>query len=430
MKFTLTTFTAILLSATVASAAKMNSMCTLVDGKVEVEGVNQEKLYNIASVSKIMTSYWAMKTLGSDFRFSTVLHINPSVDEGYVDIHLEGGMDPYFNREMLQYMVVELNRIGIRKVKNLTFDEGFKFLASTRRSDVAIGNYSLQDPLPDRVQVHLTSVAQSIANGYSTMRRRARDIGKMQLPAEISFRVRSVKHLKAEDFSKKTDWAQSKKMVLKSVALPEILKEMNRNSNNYSANIIFESLGGGQEFNKFILNDLGLSDSEIKFFNGSGDRLDIAKDVAVYNQASCSAILAVFKAFQDLLRKEDMALQDVMALAGSEPDDEPSTTSSIYGGSQTSGALIGKTGTVCDAVSLAGMASTNQGDIFYAFIYGTQCTTSDWRNARLKIRNGVIDLFSKNRQKRTIPYRAAPYMSFDEGSALTELMLQSNGVLK
>src|SRR5687768_10134846 len=89
-------------------AATMSYYCHVLDKAINetptIQGKNISKAMPIASVSKLVTSYWAIKTLGPDYRFITILHIK-KVGEDLYDIHLEGSRDPYFGKESLHYLI-------------------------------------------------------------------------------------------------------------------------------------------------------------------------------------------------------------------------------------------------------------------------------------------------------------------------------------
>ncbi|RYZ85879.1 MAG: hypothetical protein EOP06_15560, partial [Proteobacteria bacterium] len=110
----------------------LNAMCYLEEKPGSaVQGTNMDSMYEIASVSKIVTSYWALSTLGPDYRFVTQVYVDQA-SAGTVDVHIEGGADPYFGREMTHFLFSELQRLGVKKIRDLTFDQNFKLFWSVR----------------------------------------------------------------------------------------------------------------------------------------------------------------------------------------------------------------------------------------------------------------------------------------------------------
>lgn len=425
-----TTRLAILASATLVSltsldmahATKVKASCYLLDKKGEViQGVNTTKRYEIASVSKVMTTFWATSVLGLNYRFETKVHVLP-VGKGIADLHLEGGNDPFYNREQLQFLVSELNKLGVFHIRKMTFDEDFKFLASTREQSTAAGHYNTSYPTPNLVQSQVRLVVDRINGLYSSTRVRAKKINEMELPIELKLKVDDISFMAKEDFKKDSGFSSSsaRHFSSQSVNLESMLKEMNRSSNNYAANIIFEALGGATEFQKFIGKKLSLKEEQIRFLNGSGDRYDYADGSFAYNEASCQAIIAVVGGLNSEMINQKSKLEDVMAVAGRDNEGEPSTVSGIYSSESTSDALIAKTGTVNPSIALAGLASTEQGDVYFGYIYGTNGTKADQRDARGHIRQDVVKLFSKFDGKKEINYAPEKFITFDNASLLKE----------
>ncbi|MCI4662041.1 MAG: D-alanyl-D-alanine carboxypeptidase/D-alanyl-D-alanine-endopeptidase [Neomegalonema sp.] len=71
-----------------------------------------------ASVSKVPTALYALKTLGSDFSFTTLLRGTGAVHGGVLDgdIYLQGGGDPTLDTAELDAMVDQLKAQGIHRV--------------------------------------------------------------------------------------------------------------------------------------------------------------------------------------------------------------------------------------------------------------------------------------------------------------------------
>ena len=111
-----------------ASAQTLQSYCYSdpKDFKI-VQGLNIDKKYPIASVSKLVTSYWALATKGPQFKFSSLVHVTP-VENGEFDVHFQGSRDPYFGQIKLHYIISKLNEKGVTKIRNLTFDDNFLYM--------------------------------------------------------------------------------------------------------------------------------------------------------------------------------------------------------------------------------------------------------------------------------------------------------------
>lgn len=399
--------------ASTASAAKLASICYALDktdGKLTIRGDQQDQRLPIASVSKVMTAWWGLAEKGPQYRFRTKFHVTPA-DEKTVDIHIEGSRDPYFGKESLHMALSELHTKGVRKVRKLTFDENFKFYWNVTSGDVAIGHYDLISPRPTTVLRQLR-VHGSMLHGYEATRKAAKARGfEMATKPDIS--VETIEHRPLADYSVQTE---TQTYAMASAPLQALLKEMNRNSNNHAANQIFEHLGGASAFHAFSKNRLNMSEDDMRFVNGSGDRLDIA-EVGTYNEASCSSVIRVLRDLRHILKSEKLDLKDVMAVAGV---DVSSTTHRLYNNDTTTKALIGKTGTVNPDVTLAGIAHTKDGDLYFMINMATKGTRKDWNSARQMIRTEITKLVREFDGGKPISVKSVQFYSFDEESVFLE----------
>lgn len=403
----------VLTAAYPAGAASLRASCHLEDNANDrIEGVNVDDRYPIASVSKIMTAYWAVAKMGVNGRFPTRVSVR-KVSNDLADVHLTGSRDPYLGKWALQYMVSELNRIGVAKVRRLTFDENFKFLVDTT-GDIATAHLDNHEPAPDRVGRELRRAVDNIAGGYDGLKSRVNSTRKMSMPSSIRLKVEDISFLSRNDFNPaQYDDAYT----YRSTVLNEILKEMNRNSNNYAANNIFESLGGPEKFQAFIKERLGLGTDAMRFVNGSGDS-KVTASGKIYNEATCRAVIKVLQALRAELKKNGLGLHHVLAVAGRNAPGTKSTVD-MYKNDETTGALIAKTGTVNPAITLAGMMVTEEGNVYFGYIYKTNGSGGDWRAARQKIKVAVTALIKEHGGGDPMSSVPEAFLAFDEGSKFT-----------
>lgn len=407
----------VILTGTIATlparAASLRASCHIEDVAGDrLEGVNVDDRYPIASVSKIMTSYWAVAKMGVDGRFVTRVAVRKVSGDTY-DLHLTGSRDPYFGKWAFQYLTSELNRLGITKIRQMTYDENLKFLVDTT-GDIATAHLDNHEPGPDRVMRELRRAVEGIANGYDGMKSRATAVHGMSLPSSIRLSVEDIHFVSKDDF---VSSQYDDTYIYRSAVVTELLKEMNRNSNNYAANNIFESLGGPEKFRVFIKDRLGLDSSSIRFVNGSGDSKATA-DGKVYNEATCRAIITVLQALRTELKKSGLGLHQVLAVAGRSANGTRSTVD-MYKNDETEGALIAKTGTVNPAITLAGMMTTEEGNIYFGYIYKTNGSGADWRTARQKIKVAITALFREHGGGQALSSRPEAFLAFDGTSKLT-----------
>lgn len=399
-------FTALLLSlgfSLPAQGAKLAAFCTMSESG-QIQGEHTQKRLPIASVSKMMTTWWSLAQGGADYRFVTKIHLSPSSPDG-LDLHLEGSRDPYFGRESLHFLISELNRRGIRKIRRLSFDENFKFYVNVTSNQVAASHYVTSSPQPTTVLAQLRSMG-SLTHGWSQTLAKARR-QNLPLVAQPKFQVQSLEFQPSSEFQR---LSSTQTFQFQSAPLLDLLKEMNRNSNNHAANQIFEHFGGAENFRHFVWNsDLKAAPDQVQMLNGSGDRVDLESGPA-YNEASCELVLKTLKSLRTRLRLQGKDLQHIMALSGGDPS---STVSKLYQNDQTSYSLLGKTGTVNPAITLAGLLHTEQGEVYFMYNFSTRGSNSDWNSARRAIRQKVTDLIRSYNGGKPISYRAIEFLSVD-----------------
>ena len=103
----------------------------------------------------------------------------------------------------------------------------------------------------------------------------------------------------------------------------------------------------------------------------------------------------------------------MLAVAGRDATGETSSVSDLYASEFTSGALIAKTGTIRPTIALAGLASSKEGDIYFAILYGIDGSAADRTRARSLIRSQVNQTFANSGGKNEINYTYEKFISFD-----------------
>ena len=414
----ITTLLSIFISIS-AWSAELNSSCSiLVQKGAQLQGSNYLEKFEVASVSKVMTSQWAIRVLTADYRYRTHIQVVP-VSSDVVDVHLIGGGDPYFNAWQFQYMVAQLNEKGIKKIRTLSFDENFKFKIENRdfRTSSKI-DWKPGEPSPGFIQTQLQAMVKGLYYQYANFRNRVKIAESIDLPKKLTLQVTEVKFVKSSEYGATS---QAKSFVMESLPLHELLKEMNRNSNNYAANIIFENLGGAKAYAEYV-KTLKLDENSIEFINGSADSLIGADGKAMYNRASCAAVLTIVaKLFVDM-RKQGKQILDVLAVAGNDSRLGEYSTLGTYSTEATRNSLAAKTGSVCPAITLAGLFKSKDGIVFFGYMYRTKwCNTSDWSNARTKINKNLIKLIAEHGGPVRFEYQTPIYSQIDSRSALHEV---------
>ena len=99
----------------------------LKDGRVACER-EARKLFNPASIQKLLTSIVALDKLGADFHFQTKVLLNKAIENGILDgdLTVYGQGAPDFNEESLEKLIEQLRIKGLKKIKgNIIGDESF-----------------------------------------------------------------------------------------------------------------------------------------------------------------------------------------------------------------------------------------------------------------------------------------------------------------
>ena len=423
-------------------AGKLQSRCLLEEKSSEVTGENVNKRLPIASVSKVFTSLWAIATKGVESRYTTAFYVSLVADDIF-DVHIQGALDPYFSEQSWHYFISQLNKLGVYKIRNLTFDENFKFYFNVNGRQFIPGipgifnpvdsQRKVTDPSPELVKRILlgNKRKQWLANYNSTLAKYPEDLVKKPRLA-----VQSV------DFRLSTSFPAPLKPsgFIRSAELTTQLKMMNWNSNNHAANTIFQSLGGKAKFDKFLSTNMKFKPEEVDFHNGSGNNENFGPGQGLYNSASCSAIVRTVRALKKSLASQKHDLEDVMAVVGA---DKGATVARYSLNVGINDGVIAKSGTILSNVTLAGMISTKKGNYFFAYNFATAplprmkkptaariaaAARNEWARTRGQIGVELGKLVKSLGGAQAIGYKARPFQleSFEDdvNEAVSEADIQ------
>jgi D-alanyl-D-alanine carboxypeptidase/D-alanyl-D-alanine-endopeptidase (penicillin-binding protein 4) len=392
----------------------LRAMCYRLDQDGQaLQGKNTESKVEIGSVSKIFTSYWALSVRGASYRFETLVYLR-DLGNGFWNVHLKGSRDPYFGKTSLQMIMVDLNQLGIKKIKNLSFDENLKYIDTPESEAVAISKLLTSDPQPNVVRERLMTAMERISRGYSDLEVELKKDLKLDVNQNLSMSAENVLFVSQEELASEKS-IPTAVYSYRSVELPKLLKEMNRNSNNYAANNVFESLGGREEFKKFISASMNMTYNDVLMLNGSGDHFYEDDSLGHYNEATCDSIVKVLHALRAKATKLNLKLTDIMAVVG----DDSGATVNVYENDFTKDSVVAKTGTVDPGVALAGLASTKDGTFLFASVFGPGDTAAERNAGRGEIDDHLKDLIRKNGGPVKLSYHQKSFLPFDRSSSLT-----------
>lgn len=356
----------------------------------DLKGGDQFRPTILASVSKLFVTHWALAALpgNHNFRFPMEIFITPTT--GGHNVHIAGHNYPKFDASKLDRIFNELSEKGYKKIVQLSFDEKAKFVLDWRMA--TIGDLPLAYPSKE-------SIAANV-NRYN----RESKVGNFQ-----TFRI--------EHSSTYKPAANTSRIVSRSSPLLGILKMMNDESNNHMANRIFQYLGGQKEYEKFIWSAFACgkrrcTPDEVQFYNGSGSPVvepGPGKEKAslghyklrgkekIYNMAPSVVVVQALAFIHAYMTTPslNLKLSDVMSITNTgETNHLHRFTEKCY----LRGNIVAKTGSVFEAIALAGFLSTkDKGPLAFYFNIDTE-RKSDWAPAVREIRaylTGITKLYGE-----------------------------------
>ena len=394
-----------------AMAAAPSNYCALNNTTGEISGKNIDTKYNLASVSKVFTTYWATKAKGLDYRYPTQIYLT-NLGQDLYDVHLRGSVYPYFDRSMLYFLISELNKRGVKKINNLTYDENFEYATAVRNNkDLAHSNGSQTETEIMRALRHDVT---SLPKGYKIFVKKAKAVVDVDLVPTAYLKVDDIHAQSMQVFNQTTTTSN---FTLYSSPMHRILKEMNRNSHNFAADKIYEVLSRTGTFKNFMTKNLNISENEFSFYNGSGYPEMISGQKA-YNKSTCRVVATMTQDLYKISAAQGYGLRYVLPVAGRDADlDGDSTVSNLYSNQMTNGSLVGKTGTIDNTIALGGAMLTSEGLIFFHIGVKNNNSYQDRQNSYGVIRSFLTTAIKQHGGKDTInDYQPTPFVPFYEQS--------------
>ncbi len=314
-----------------------------------IYGENIDIKVRLASVSKLVTSLWALDVHGPNYKYNTKLFIKNN------QLHIAGSFDPFMGNEKIFFLLSQLNDLGYTNFVNITFDKNFLVFPNA------------EGHMDDYPTLTHESIAKNIMAYFNTatwtpaMKSEYSRIAKLALPNRMRKEVKF--ELAAATFVEKNPLEGdplARSLTLSSPALYKYLKEMNVESNNFVAHTLYLELGGEQKFTDYLLNQFGLTSETIHFWSGSGLPA-IVNNERKDNYATCSSMLELIKSLKNVSEKEGREIEDIVAVPGS---DEGTFRNRIFPADYKN-AFVAKTGTLMHTSTLAGAMSTKRGFNFY-----------------------------------------------------------------
>jgi serine-type D-Ala-D-Ala carboxypeptidase/endopeptidase (penicillin-binding protein 4) len=362
-----------------------------------------------ASTAKLLTTAAVLKGLGSQFRFRTSIY-GTETPTGWT-LHLVGQGDPSFTERQLQQLTQQLSQRGIRPVGQLVVedaeDPGDRQNSTWTWEDVQSGyGAPVNRLILDENALNLTLIPQALgqplrvewenpeqARGWQIINRSVtvdrrqpeftevgRVVGQPILTVKGQLWVGSAPDLAAvaivnpgQNFLDR--WQQTlakanirvdRAMVVnrplphpalevaavQSASLPELLKTMNQESNNLYAESLLRSLGATQPADPHRSSlELGLAalTSTLTRLGVDADRFMLV-DGAGLSRANLMSPAGLVQTLQVMARQPEARMfRDSLSVAG-----VSGTLANRFRGTPAEGIVQAKTGTLSDAVALAG----------------------------------------------------------------------------
>lgn len=267
-------------------------------GKIHGENIDQK--LRIASLTKLYTSYYALKELGAKYQYKTTFTYT---DEGV--LYIKGGKDPYFLEHGLFYFISELSKMNIVSLKKVIFDSDFYF--HFKEDQKIITKKLLLYFNSKRWKEKTRGNSLSIREQYIDVKKLLkinRNIDLVNSPHISVSRVEFQNHFEIPNITGHI-WTLSSAVLLK------YLKMLNAYSNNITSDQIIRQLGGIDKFNEFIHTELGYNPH---FYTGSGLN-KFVNSSRVDNTASCKEVLLLMNALRQYMVARELHPADLLPVA-------------------------------------------------------------------------------------------------------------------
>lgn len=344
------------------------------DEKGKLQGTNVDTQVRLASVTKLITTLWAVEKKGVNYRYETKLYIKGK------NLHIQGSFDPFMSNEKMLFLISQLNTLGYTQFDKITYDKLVQIFP---------GAQAHSDPYP---LITRDSNGRNIKQYFNTAT--WSKVFKAEYDRLASL-ARKDRFLKSVEFSAgEVEFAEKNPLVadlnavpadvrVLTLASPEMykyLKETNVKSNNYSSHTIFLDLGGVNAFEKYAADKFSLTVDKIKLWNGNGLPTSISGK-RYDNYATCAVMAELIAELKRVTEAQGKEIEDVVAV----PGNDLGTFANRLNSSDLKNTFVAKTGTLMHTSTLAGAMSTATGFSFF----GIFNQTTDAVSAK-KVQNEMV----------------------------------------
>lgn len=371
----------------------------------ELKGKNAHSKVTIASVSKLITSLWAIEQLGIDYQYPTKFYLSGK------KLHIEGSLDPVYSQRKLFFLLAQLNTLGIKELEEITFDEGLRIYTKAERYSGDVLTIT-----PSRTAANLkdfwnTPGWQKLIPAYndfvkSTPESIRKSLNIPDSHTELELKVGQVRHVDKNPFS------ESDKYLHLSPMIEKYLKFTNIVSNNYIADQTFDKLGGEKAFDEYFTKiakemdpdhkntrvGYGEDEATVKMFTGSG--LNTTRNGGrVDNYANCSMVTLLVERLNDILNRDQVHISKVVAVPGT----DGGTFRSRLKSPRLNRTYVAKTGTLYHTSALAGIFFGDNTNISFGMFH----QLTGWKgNAKMVQNQTVAEIYEAFKITNKFDYKA------------------------
>jgi D-alanyl-D-alanine carboxypeptidase/D-alanyl-D-alanine-endopeptidase (penicillin-binding protein 4) len=373
------------------------------DNDGNVRGSNTHMKVRLASVSKLITTYWAMEKLGPEYQYESQFYIKGK------HLHIIGDKDPIFSKRKLFFLLSQLNNLGITELDKITFDENLRVYTNAEGYIGDVLKVSSSRTARNLKDFFHTPAWNKLKGAYSSFIKSTPSeiIQALEIRESIEDLNLSVKEVSFSKTNPFKDDVDAKKSIHLSPEVVKYLKAMNIKSNNYIADEVFDKLGGEQEFDKFIGEKVqnwfpNLDVDRTKFKEGSKSiKIYSGSGLPTYksgerrdNYATCGVVVRIIEDLNDIMVDYQKSLQQIVAVSGSDIDSSGATKSTIrkrFLSPKVKNVILAKTGTLFHTSALAGKVSTKQGDRYFGVFHQMRGWKGHAKAAQDEIVNKLVN---------------------------------------
>jgi len=369
------------------------------DSKGEIKGSNPHMKVRLASVSKVITTLWAVDKLSPDFSYQTKFYLKDK------HLHIEGSKDPVFSNRKLFFLLSQLNNLGISELDKITFSKDLKVFTNAEYYSGEIIKVSRARTARNLKDYFHTPDWNRLKAAYKEFIKYTPKsiIEKLQIRSsldDLSLTVKEVAFSDTNPFKDSPDAVQEYNHLSPEIA--KYLKVMNVKSNNYIADQVFEKLGGEAEFDKWVQpyttkhfpnyksyrKKFSKDEKSIKLFTGSGLN-DLRNNSRVDNYATCGIIVRLVEELKNKMDDYNKEIQQIVAVPGV----DAGTFRSRLKSPRLAKTMVAKTGTLFHTSTIAGMINGKNSSHYFGVFHQLRGSKSNAKMVQNKIITKMVDDF-------------------------------------